>query len=210
MFVSDCSLQRLDALRLVAAAVATMLLLAGCATPRSAALPEIGTWDARTSVLAGLDQWEFSGRIAVKTATDGFNGKLRWSQDKNEFEATASGPLGAGAVRIEGDRQSVVLTDKNGVQTELKDAELEFRYRYGWTIPVTSLRYWALGIPDPSSEAETVFNDAGQLESLTQRDWSVTFSRYADGGGQLMPKVLTAENGDTRVRLVIDYWIFFD
>jgi hypothetical protein len=26
----------------------------------------------------------------------------------------------------------------------------------------------------------------------------------------MMPKVLTAENADTRVRLVIDYWIFFD
>jgi outer membrane biogenesis lipoprotein LolB len=38
----------------------------------------------------------------------------------------------------------------------------------------------------------------------------VTFSRYDEGGGQLMPKVLTAENDDTRVRLVIDYWIFFD
>jgi outer membrane lipoprotein LolB len=185
-------------------------MLAGCATPKSALLPDIDDWDARTTVLAALDEWEFSGRIAVKTATDGFNGKLRWSQDKNEFEVTASGPLGAGAVRIEGDRHSVVLTDKDGVTTELVNAELEFRYRYGWTIPVTSLRYWALGIPDPSSEAETVFNDAGELESLSQRDWSVTFSRYADGGGQRMPKVLTAENSDTRVRLVIDYWIFFD
>jgi len=185
-------------------------MLAGCVTPKSALLPDIDDWSARTTVLAGLDEWEFSGRIAVKTATDGFNGKLRWSQDKNEFKATASGPLGAGAVRIEGDRQSVILTDKDGITTELANAELEFRRRYGWTIPVTSLRYWALGIPDPSSTAETVFNDAGELESLTQRDWSVTFSRYADGGGQPMPKVLTAENSDTRVRLVIDYWIFFE
>ena len=185
-------------------------MLAGCVTPKSALLPDIDDWSARTTVLGDLDEWEFSGRIAVKTATDGFNGKLRWSQDKDEFEVTASGPLGAGAVRIEGDRQSVVLTDKDGVTSELVNVELEFRYRYGWTIPVTSLRYWALGIPDPSSAAETVFNDAGELESLTQRDWSVTFSRYADGGGQLMPKVLTAENSDTRVRLVIVYWIFFE
>ena len=185
-------------------------MLAGCVTPKSALLPDIDDWSARTTVLAGLDEWEFSGRIAVKTATDGFNGKLRWSQDKNEFEVTASGPLGAGAVRIEGDGRSVTLTDKDGVTTELEDAELEFRYRYGWTIPLQSLRYWALGIPDPSGPADTVIDENGQLTSLTQRDWSVTFSRYADGGGQLMPKVLTAENSDTRVRLVIDYWIFFE
>ena len=173
-------------------------------------MPELDDWNARQQVLAGLDEWEFSGRIAVKTATDGFNGKLRWAQDRNAFEATASGPLGAGAVRIEGDGRSVVLTDKEGIRTELEDAELEFRMRYGWTIPARSLRYWALGVPDPSMPADTVIDETGRLTSLRQRDWSVSFSRYAEGGGQMMPKVLTAENADTRVRLVIDYWIFFE
>jgi len=210
MLVSGCFLQRPDVLRLAAAAAATVLFLGGCATPRSAVLPEIDSWYARTSVLAGLEQWEFSGRIAVKTESDGFNGKLRWAQDKNDFSATASGPFGAGAVRIEGDAQAVTITDKEGIRTELGGAEEEFRYRYGWSIPIASLRYWALGIPDPAMPAETELNDAGQLLSMTQRGWSVSFSRYAEGGGQLMPKALTAENSDTRVRLVIDHWIFFD
>jgi outer membrane lipoprotein LolB len=199
--------QRRSTLRL--AAVALGAVLAGCAAPRSALLPELGDWNARQQVLVGLDEWEFSGRIAVKTATDGFNGKLRWAQDRDAFAATASGPLGAGAVRIEGDGRSVALTDKDGTRTELDDAELEFRLRYGWTIPVQSLRYWALGVPDPSVSADTQIDENGRLTSLRQRDWSVTFSRYAEGGGQMMPRVFTAENADTRVRLVIDDWIFF-
>ncbi len=200
--------KRRNASRLVAVTLAAAL--AGCAAPGSALLPELDDWNARQQVLAGLDEWEFSGRIAVKTAADGFNGKLRWAQDRDAFQATASGPLGAGAVRIEGDGATVVLTDKDGVRTELEDAELEFRLRYGWTIPVQSLRFWALGVPDPASPADTVIDETGRLTSLRQRDWSVTFSRYAEGGGQMMPKTLTAENADTRVRLVIDYWIFFD
>ena len=206
--MKEFSPNRRNPLRL--AAVALAALFAGCAAPKSALLPELDDWEGRRQVLAGLDEWEFSGRIAVKTATDGFNGKLRWSQERDAFEATASGPLGAGAVRIEGDGASVVLTDKDGVRTELDDAELEFRLRYGWTIPVQSLRYWALGVPDPAAPADTVVDETGRLTSLSQRDWSVTFARYAEGGGQMMPKVFTAENADTRVRLVIDYWIFFD
>ena len=189
---------------------ATVVLVAGCAAPRSAMLPDIDNWDARGQVLAALDEWEFNGRIAVKTDADGFNGKLRWAQKGDDFTATVSGPLGIGTIRLEGDERSVVMTDKDGVRTELEDAELELRYRYGWTIPVASLRYWALGIPDPTATAETEFNDQGQLDSLAQRDWSVSISRYGDGGGQLMPKLLTAENSDTRVRLVIDHWIFFE
>ena len=192
------------------APVAALLLTCGCAAPNSALLPDIDTWETRTLVLAALDDWQFHGRIAVRSEIDGFNGKLRWTQDQNEFSATASGPLGAGAIRIEGDDASVVLTDKDGIRTILKDAEAELQVRYGWTIPVASLRYWALGIPAPGVPADTVFDENGQLERLRQRGWSVIISSYAEGGGQLMPRVLTAENADTRVRLVIDNWVFFD
>jgi outer membrane lipoprotein LolB len=192
------------------APVAALLVICGCAAPNSALLPEIATWETRTLVLATLDDWQFQGRIAVRGDIDGFNGKLRWTQEKSTFSATASGPLGAGAIRIEGDNASVVLTDKDGIRTTLENAEADLRDRYGWTIPVASLRYWALGIPDPAVPADTVFDENGQLERLRQRGWSVIISSYAEGGGQLMPKVLTAENNDTRVRLVIDHWVFFD
>lgn len=192
------------------APVAVLLLTCGCAAPNSALLPEIDTWETRTLVLAALDDWQFSGRIAVRGDIDGFNGKLRWTQEQNAFSATASGPLGAGAIRIEGDNASVVLTDKDGIRTTLENAETELRGRYGWTIPVASLRYWALGIPDPAAPADTAFDENGQLERIRQRGWSVIISSYAEGGGQLMPKVLTAEDDDTRVRLVIDHWVFFD
>jgi outer membrane lipoprotein LolB len=192
------------------APVAALLVICGCAAPNSALLPEIATWETRTLVLATLDDWQFQGRIAVRGDIDGFNGKLRWTQEKSAFSAIASGPLGAGAIRIEGDNASVVLTDKDGIRTTLENAEAELRDRYGWTIPVASLRYWALGIPDPAAPADTVFDENGQLERLRQRGWSVIISSYAEGGGQLMPKVLTAENNDTRVRLVIDHWVFFD
>lgn len=186
------------------------MLLSACAPQKSALLPDLSSWDRRTDVLEAIAAWEFKGRIAVRTGEDGFNGRLRYSQDSNGFRATVSGPLGIGTVLLEGDGRSVILTDKDGVRTELNDAELELRYRYGWTIPVTSLRYWALGIPDPAAPAETSFGDDGQLHGLEQRNWSVAISRYAEGGGQLMPQRLTAENPDTRVRLVIDHWIFFD
>lgn len=193
-----------------AALLALVLTAAGCAAPKSALLPDIAEWERRQGVLGGLDAWEFNGRIGVRTGEDGFNGKLRYVQGGRGFEATVSGPLGIGTVRLEGDDRRITLTDNDGVRTELEDAELELRYRYGWTIPVASLRYWALGIPDPGQPAETVLNDDGQLASLAQGGWSVDISRYGEGGGQRMPSKLTAENSDTRVRLVIDHWIFFD
>ena len=188
----------------------SLLVLAGCATTRQGIeLPDIGTWDTRSAVLTDLRAWEFKGRIAVKAGDDGFNGKIRWSQQGNTFNTTVGGPLGMGTVRIEGDGRGVVLTDKDGVETVLQDAEYELWYRYGWMIPVASLRYWALGIPDPAIPAETSIDTEGRLTRLEQRDWVVDISRYREGGGQQMPRILTATHPDTRVRMVIDQWLFF-
>ena len=211
MSANVVSRQLIDPLRPIAAAVIfASLLSAGCVTRQSVQLPDIDSWDTRIQVLGNHDNWEFSGRIGVSANNDGFNGKLRWVQRSDVFSATVSGPLGIGTVRIEGDSESVVLTDKDGVRTKLGDAELELQIRYGWTIPVTSLRYWALGIPDPTAPAQTEFNAGGQLVKIVQRNWTVTISSYRNGGGQPMPNRLSAANADTRVRIVIDKWLFFD
>ena len=189
----------------------SLLLLAACATtPRGVDLPDISSWELRNEVLGGIREWQFKGRIAVKAGDEGFNGKLNWAQRGASYDAAVSGPLGMGTVRIEGDGRSAVLTDKDGEATELEDVELELRWRYGWTIPVTSLRYWALGIPDPATPAETRVDSEGRLEFLEQSGWTVEVSRYAEGGGQQMPRILTAKNPDSRVRMVIDRWLFFD
>jgi outer membrane lipoprotein LolB len=191
---------------------ATLVLVAGCTTTTRDAidLPSMGSWQERNAVLAGLSDWQFRGRIAVKSGDEGFNGKFNWTQDDERFDATVGGPLGIGTVRIEGDGSSVTLTDKDGIETRLEDVEVELRWRYGWTIPVESLRYWALGIPDPGAPGITELDDAGRLARLEQNDWTVQISRYQDSGGQSMPRILTATNRDTRVRMVIDRWLFFE
>ena len=168
------------------------------------------TWEQRQAVLGGVADWEFKGRIAVKAGDEGFNGKINWNQSGDAFFATVGGPLGIGTVRIEGDDNRIVLTDKDGVKTVLVDPETELYLRYGWTIPVTSLRYWALGIPDPSTASENRFDAFGRLVNLQQRSWAVEISRYRESAGQQMPRILTAKNPETRVRMVIDSWLFFD
>jgi outer membrane lipoprotein LolB len=188
-----------------------LLVLAGCATTReSVDLPVLGDWETRSEVLANVRDWEFKGRIAVKAGDDGFNGKFNWTQQDDAFNATVGGPLGIGTVLIESDGQSVMLTEEDGSKTVLQDAEMELRWRYGWTIPVSSLRYWALGIPDPKvPAAETELDDNGRLVRLEQSGWIVEISRYSEGGGQQMPRILSATNPDTRVRMIIDRWLFF-
>jgi outer membrane lipoprotein LolB len=191
--------------------IAALLLAAGCTTsPDTIDLPQIGSWQDRNAILGDIRDWQFRGRIAVKAGNDGFNGKFNWTQDGDAFNASVGGPLGVGTVRIEGDGRSVTLTDNDGVETRLDDVEQELRRRYGWTIPVDSLRFWALGIPDPGAPGVTELDAEGRLARLEQRNWIVQISRYQEAGGQSMPRILTATSRDTRVRMVIDRWLFFE
>ncbi len=188
-----------------------LVALSGCATTRQGVdLPDLSNWELRQEVLGDLHEWQFKGRIAVKAGDEGFDGKFNWSQKDDTFSATVGGPLGIGMVRIEGDDRSIVLTEKDGAKTVLADAELELYYRYGWTIPIASLRYWALGIPDPQTPAETEIDEQGRLVQLRQNDWVVEISRYREVAGQELPRNLTATNSNTRVRMVIDKWIILE
>ncbi len=188
--------------------VLLILAISGCAVQGGVALPELSDWETRTRILAALNDWEFKGRIGVSAGSEGFNGKLRYSQNDEEFTATVSGPLGFGTIRIAGDGRQVTVIDKDGEEWMLPDPEVDLQVMYGWTIPVASLRYWALGIPDPAELAFTDVNEQGQLTSLEQGNWHVEFTRYRDAGGQSMPRKLAAVSGDNKVRLVIDHWTF--
>ncbi len=185
-----------------------VLAISGCAVQGGVALPYLSDWETRTRVLAGLDDWEFNGRIGVSASGEGFNGKLRYYQDDDDFRATVSGPLGFGSIQIQGDRQQVTVIDKDGEEWMLTDPEIDLLVMYGWTIPVASLRSWARGIPDPGELVFTDFDDEGRLTSLEQGNWQVKFVKYRQGGGQSMPRLLTAISGDNKVRLVIDNWTF--
>lgn len=188
-----------------------LVVVAGCAASRPLTnLPDLSTWELRQEILSSVTDWSFKGRIAVKTGDEGSNGKLSWTQTGDRFNATVGGLLGIGAVKIAGDDRSIVVTDKDGVKTRLTDPEAELYYRYGWTIPVASLRFWALGIPDPLQPAKTEFDDAGRLTHLEQSNWNVTISHYRESAGQQMPHKLTVTNPETRVRMVIDKWSFFE
>ncbi len=187
----------------------SLVLLASCAVQQGRELPPLTDWETRQQVLVAIPDWAFTGRIGVSAGTEGFNGKLRWQQVRNGFSATLSGPFGAGAVRINGDDRQVTVIGEDDEVIKLDHPEADLRARYGWTIPVTSLRYWALGIPDPASPAITEFGDDGYLAFIEQKNWRVSINQYREGGGQLMPRRITAVSDDAKVRLVIDRWTFF-
>jgi outer membrane lipoprotein LolB len=186
------------------------LVLVGCqSVPKSvapAAALGPGEWPARRAQLQARSQFTAQGRIGVIAGTDGFNGRLRWMQDGTRSTVNLDGPLGVGGVRVIDDAGVLTLTNPAGEALDSQAAHDELVRRMGFEPPLQSLRYWLQGVPDPASPSTEMPGALGYLDSLAQSDWTVTFGLYAQTPDGALPRRLTVERGNVRVKLIIDSW----
>jgi outer membrane lipoprotein LolB len=190
-------------LRLVAAAV--LAALAGC---RALPPPPPGIpWNERRPQLQARTHFELQGRVAVAAGSEGFNANLHWIQDGVRSQLTLEGPLGMGGAQLSASGDELHLTTSRGEQLDSAAAHAQLAARLGFDPPLTALRYWVLGVPDPQTPATEVLDPSQQrLSSLTQAGWRIEYNSYAGANGQALPARLTMRRDAVRVRLLVDEW----
>ena len=194
-----------------------VLVLAGCQTlPRAVAPvsdgspPEIAFAD-RQARFADIDTWTLRGRSALSNDGRGWNGTISWEQRGTALDLRFLAPLGAGTLRIQGDGELMHVQASDGTDFLTTDPDLELARFLGVEVPVTAMRWWVLGVPVPGVEAHEVeLDEAGRAVSMTQAGWLVSYPRYTERGGQIIPGIVVAERAGTRVRLIIDRWETYD
>jgi outer membrane lipoprotein LolB len=191
--------------RLWLGALLALAALAGCRTTPLA--PPATAWEVRRAQLQARDHFEFKGRVAVATGSDGFNANLHWSQDGARTELTLEGPLGVGGAQVSASGNDLNLVTSRGEHIGSDAAHAQLAARLGFDPPLASLRYWVLGVPDPAQPASEDVDQAQQrLRSLSQAGWRVEYASYVTSAGQSLPARLTLQRDPVRVRLVVDSW----
>jgi len=182
--------------------LACAALLSACATLRDhAVMPRAlsSNWDDRRGELQALTRFDLQGRLAVASGEQGFSAALRWSQRSDRARLEVDGPLGVGGWRV----------DLEGGRLPDEAARAELEQRLGFALPLESLRYWMLGVPDPARAAEEQrAADSPTLAALTQDGWTVLYTRYArvaDGDYEL-PQRIEVTRESVRLRLLIERW----
>ena len=195
---------RSEALRL--GATAALALLAACRTVPQAPSPST-SWQERRPQLQAREHFELSGRVAVAAGGEGFNAKVRWTQDGARSQLTLAGPFGVGGAQITAAGDDLTLVTSRGEHVDNAAAHAELAARLGFDPPLASFRYWLLGVPDPNAPASETLDVAQQrLTGLTQDGWQVEYLRYMSAGGETLPARLTLARAAVRVRLLVDNW----
>lgn len=183
-----------------------VLLLAGCAAAPVA--PPVAdpaqAWAEHQSQLVAVADWRLGGRIAIRTEDEGWQASIDWNQQGESYAIQLVGPMGQGSVRLQGDGRMVSLSSGDEVRVD-EDAEMLLYQQLGWRVPVTALRYWALGLPAPGA-AEQELNPQGLLGRLHQAGWSIEFRDYIGRGELMLPRRLFISNHRAQIRLVVDRW----
>ena len=196
--------ERLPAAFLLAA-MALALALTGCQTVPVAPAPAIA-WSVRRPALQTLDQFYLNGRVAVAVGSQGFNAGLRWTQSGAVTHLALSGPLGAGGVEVTAAEGDLSVVTSSGKRLGAAEAREELQDKLGFEPPLTSLRYWVLGVPDPGAPASITLDSQQRLTLLTQKGWQIDYSAYMPAGAEWLPRLMTLRRAGVRVRMVVDGW----
>ena len=182
-------------------------VLAGCRTVPPPALPDSAPWVQRRPQLQSLNHFELKGRVALSAACCGVNENLRWSQQGTRSQLSLEGPLGVGGTSVTANGEQLDIVNSRGEHITSEAAHAELRNRLGFDLPITSLRYWILGVPDPASAADESLQPGAQhLAALTQDGWHVAYGDYTTVNGETLPARLTLERDTVRVRLLVEDW----
>jgi outer membrane lipoprotein LolB len=179
-----------------------LLALTGCATP-PAREPGPTVLDFSSPRYA---IWQIRGRVSLIKGEQGWHASLNWHEDAGRYRLDLSGPLGQGAVRVEGDDTSVRLQTADGRDYISQNADALVQTVTGWQFPVAGIRYWVRGVPVPGERAVVDTDASGRLVHLVQSGWDIRYDRFQDLAGRAWPTRLRLTADDISVRLVVDEW----
>ena len=184
-----------------AAVLLPLVLLAACAS-RPPAGPA-GPADA--AALMALEHWQVSGKVGLRQNGTGNSARLDWQQSGAAYTISLNGPLGLGAIRIEGDADGVTVTNKEGTHQAASPEALIERLS-GWQIPVSELVYWVRGLPAPELPVLATEMAHGRLQRLSQAGWQIEYREYQWADGLLLPAKIVLERPQTRLTLLLKHW----
>lgn len=188
-----------------------MLGLAACSTMPKPSEPDMSDraqtlWVQHQEEIASFAQWNIKGRAALRSESDNWSATLTWKQDDDAYHVRLLGPFGQGAVKIDGNKDSVSVHIAGQQAVVASDAEALLSQHLGWTVPVASLPYWLRGLPAPGQIDALALNESGALEQLNQQGWQIDYSAYRPLRGANVPRKIQIENESLRLKLVLDRW----
>ena len=163
-------------------------------------------WSERRSALQAIDRFQVNGQLAVATSTEGFSAAMRWQQQGATSDLLLRAPLGVGGAHLNYDGEILRVTNSQGAQLEGAQAQAELVRLLGFEAPLSSLRFWLLGTPDPAFTAIESLDGSQRLAQLQQSEWQIGYTDYQQSGNYWLPRHVELLRGPVKLKLQLSHW----
>ena len=150
--------------------------------------------------LYDLGLWSFSGRLALTGKKDAWQASIVWAHDLGSDEIKLSGPLGQGATVIRLSSDEVIIDRGDGKVLSSRQPEDFINQQLGLAVPVRSLRYWVVGLPEPSTTFVLT------TDGFVQSGWLIEYKQEQVVNSELLPRKISVTNEQVKLKLMIDQW----
>lgn len=151
-----------------------------------------------------VEQWAFTGKVAIRNAEQASSFNVDWQQHQDRFNIKLTGPLGQGEVQLYGNTSGATLVQGEEVYRASNLTQLVYETT-ALDLPLEELMYWVRGSAYPFDEAELIQNETGQTTQIIQTDWTVNISAYFDNE-PTQPRKLNFSRDKNSGKLIIRQW----
>ncbi|MDD5035240.1 MAG: lipoprotein insertase outer membrane protein LolB [Methylococcaceae bacterium] len=177
-------------------------LLPGCASQLEGGAPPV-----TQERLYRLSDWKLEGRLAVQSPGEAWSANLHWEHGRGQERLLISGPFSQGAVSIILQDDLIYINEGNGVVSSSRDADALLQAKLGFSVPLHSLRYWVLGLPEPNADFVAQREPSEGKKGFSQSGWALAYERFIRVHDWVLPGKITALGGGLKLKLIADEWL---
>ena len=144
--------------------------------------------------------WSFSGRMSITGENNTVTANIDWKHRLKEETINLSGSFGLGRTRLILTENSVEINLNGKRVRHVGNADEILSTELGIAVPVSALKYWVLGITDPSADYEEV------ARGFVQHGWRVTYLQMLTNGDYELPRKIRVEQGRAKLKLIVSSW----
>lgn len=191
------------------------LMAGGCAKPPPALSltgDEEHLWALHRTRVEAVSAWRVEGKVGIRNAGRLWQGGVHWLHEEGGDSMDLLEPGGRTWMRLSGRAGSARAVDGTGRAYRAESFDELAADVLGVEVPVSSLRYWIVGVPAPGAPISSArINRDGRAGEFDQNGWRVSYLEYRPVEipslqPLALPSLLVLTRGGVKVTVAAKRW----
>ena len=164
-------------------------------------------WQSNQQALEAVQSWDIVGRAVIAMKGEAYSLGLQWRQQRGAMKMLLQAPFGQGVIQIDTNQAGQYQLRLPNGQIHISDSpEALLEEVVGWSIPISGLKFWIRGLPQPDGSFSHRLNQDGRPDSIRQNQWTIDYQDYFRKQQPVLPRRIKLTHANILLKLVIERW----